>query len=90
MLSFSMFLDCIGMTTSTATLFILRKRHEGDDAVTGLLTRILPVITVLFISAYCFVATAVIIDKPFAALTGAGLLALFLVLYFLFHHGKKK
>lgn len=89
-LSFSMFLDCIGMTTSTATLFILRKRHEGDDAVTGLLTRILPVITVLFISAYCFVATAVIIDKPFAALTGAGLLALFLVLYFLFHHGKKK
>jgi len=89
-LSFSMFLDCIGMATSTFTLFILRKRHEGDDAVTGSLTKILPAITALFICAYGFVATAVIIDKPIAALTGVCLLVLFLLLYFIFHHRKDR
>jgi APA family basic amino acid/polyamine antiporter len=88
-LSFSMFLDCIGMSTSAATLFILRKRHEGDSAVTGSFTKIVPVLTALFVCAYGFVAAAVIIDKPIAALIGVILLALFLALYFVFHHKKR-
>lgn len=85
-LSFSMFLDCIGMSTSAATLFILRARHEGDASVTGSFTRFLPVVTALFVCSYGFVATAVIIDKPLAAATGVCLLGVFLLLYFVFHH----
>ena len=88
-LSFSMFLDCIGMSTSAATLFILRKRKQGDASVTGSLTRILPLLTILFVSAYGFVATAVVIDNPQAAITGISLLALFLALYFVFYHKKQ-
>ena len=85
-LSFSMFLDCIGMATSGIALFVLRKRHEGDQAVKkSSLTKILPILTTLFVSTYFLVATAVVIDKPYAALTGVVLLALFLVMYFVFH-----
>jgi APA family basic amino acid/polyamine antiporter len=88
-LSFSIFLDCIGMSTSAATLFILRKRHEGDQSVNGWLSGALPAIAALFVTAYGFVATAVIIDKPYAALTGVVLLSVFLGLYFALHHDNK-
>ena len=89
-LSFSMFLDCIGMATSGAALFILRKRHENDQAVSsGTMSKILPVLTTLFVITYFFVATAVVIDKPYAALTGTCLLLLFVAVYFIFHRKKK-
>jgi APA family basic amino acid/polyamine antiporter len=87
-LSFSIFLDCIGMSTSAATLFILRKRKQGEQAVTGSLKKIVPFLTIIFVVSYCFVATAVVIDNPKAALTGIGLLVLFVLLYFVFYHGK--
>ena len=88
-LSFSIFLDCIGMSTSAATLFILRKRHQGDADVTGSLKKIIPVLTFLFVCSYAFVATAVVIDNPKAALTGVSLLILFAAVYFVFYHKKK-
>jgi len=87
-LSFSIFLDCIGMSTSAATLFILRKRKQGDAAVTGSITKILPLLCIFFVSSYSLVATAVVIDNPMAALTGISLLVLFAILYFLFYHKK--
>ncbi len=88
-LSFSIFLDCIGMSTSAAALFILRKRKQGNELVTGSFKKIVPVFTLLFVIAYAFVATAVIIDKPMAALIGISLLLLFLLVYFIFYHQKK-
>lgn len=89
-LSFSMFLDCIGMVMSGAAFFILRKRHERDDVVpSGIMTQLLPVLTALFVVTYFFVAIAVIIDKPYAALTGTGLLILFVAVYFIIHRKKK-
>ncbi len=88
-LSFSIFLDCIGMSTSAATLFILRKRKQGNELVTGSFKKIVPVFTLLFVIAYAFVAIAVIIDKPIAALIGISLLVLFLLVYFIFYHQKK-
>lgn len=90
-LSFSMFLDCIGMATSASALFILRKRHEKDDAIEkNTLAKVLPILTTLFVFTYFLVAAAVIIDKPFAAVTGTVLLAVFLVIYFIFHKKEGK
>jgi APA family basic amino acid/polyamine antiporter len=89
-LSFSIFLDSIGMSTSAATLFILRMRKQGDAAVTGSVTKILPVLTFLFVISYGFVATAVVIDKPQAALTGVSLLAFFILVYYVFYHNKHR
>jgi basic amino acid/polyamine antiporter, APA family len=85
-LGFTMFLDSIGMSTSAATLLILRRRKQGQENVTGPASKITPLLCVLFVLAYAAVALAVIIDKPMAALTGAGLLLFFLILYFVFYH----
>lgn len=89
-LGFTMFLDSIGMSTSAGALLILRKRKQGQESAKGIMSKITPVLCVLFVLAYAAVALAVIIDKPIAALTGVGLLLFFLVLYFIFYHKKNR
>jgi len=88
-LSFSIFLDCLGMSTSAATLLILRNKKQGDESVTGALKRWTPIFCVLFVMAYAFVAVAVVIDKPYSALTAVILVAVVLVLYRIFYYQKK-
>jgi len=88
-MSFSIFLDCFGMSLSAATLFILRKRKQGEENVTdGLLKKSTPIFCLLFMLSYVFVAVAVIIDIPKAALTAGVLMAIFMTLYFVFYHKK--
>jgi preprotein translocase subunit SecG len=56
---------------SAATLLILRKQKTGEANVgKGFMKKITPLLCVLFVIAYIVVATAVVIDKPKAALTG--------------------
>jgi APA family basic amino acid/polyamine antiporter len=85
-LSFSIFLDCIGMSTSAATLFILRKRGQGDASVTGALKKWTPILAAIFVMAYAFVAVAVVIDKPYAALTALCLIVAVLIVYRIFYY----
>ncbi len=87
-LSFSIFLDCLGMSTSAATLFILRNKHQGDDMVTGALKKWTPILAAIFVLSYAIVAIAVVIDKPYAALTAVILLIIVLLLYRLFYYKK--
>ena len=89
-LSFSMFLDCIGMTSSVATLFILRKRKQGDESALGYLKKFTPLFAILFIISYTLISIAVIIDKPFAALTAVILLIITLGIYRVFYHSTKR
>ncbi len=56
-LSFTIFLDCIGMAFSAATLFILRKRMKGQDDSHIYKMKLYPLMPVVFIAAYAFVAT---------------------------------
>jgi APA family basic amino acid/polyamine antiporter len=88
-LSFSMFLDCMGMSTSAATLLLLRKKKQGDVSVTGTLKKWTPILCVIFVLAYFMVAIAVVIDKPYSALTAIVLLALVLGIYRVFYHQKR-
>jgi APA family basic amino acid/polyamine antiporter len=82
-LSFTMFLDSIGMCTSAATLFILRRRGEGNERVgEGVLTRYTPYLAAFFVLSYAMVAVAVIIQKPGAAGIGLGLLLMLAMVYF--------
>jgi len=87
-LNFSIFLDCLGFITAAVALLILRKRKIGDEHVKGTFKKIIPIVCVLFVAAYCVVASAVVIDDLKAALTGVALLIFFLVLYFIFYHNK--
>ncbi len=81
-LSFTIFLDCFGMVLSAATIFILRKRTAALDNTGIYKMKLYPLMPLVFIASYIFVAISIFIDKPFTALTGLGILALFIVLYF--------
>ena len=48
-----------------------------------------PLMPIIFILAYLFVAISITIDDPKAALTGVAVLAAFVLLYFLVHYKKK-
>lgn len=82
-LSFTIFLDCIGMATSAATIFILRKRTAGLDESKIYTMKLYPLMPLLFIAAYIFVAISIAVDKPNTALTATAVLAGFIILYFI-------
>jgi len=82
-LGFSIFLDCIGMAFSAATLFILRRRGIGRSDAGLFSMRLYPLLPVVFISAYGFVAWSIARDTPRTALTAVGVLSAFVALYFL-------
>jgi APA family basic amino acid/polyamine antiporter len=81
-LSFTIFLDSIGMAFSAATIFIIRKKTEHLDKTQIYTMRFFPLMPIVFISAYLFVAISITIDKPQTALIGSAVLAAFLVLFF--------
>ena len=84
-LSFTIFLDCFGMILSAATIFWFRKKTKELDGTGIYKMKLFPLMPVIFILAYLFVGASIAIDDPQAALIGIGVLAVFVVLYFLLH-----
>ena len=82
-LSFTIFLDSIGMAFSAATIFIIRKRTKHLDKSQIYSMKLFPVMPVIFIAAYIFVATSIAIDKPQTAITASAVLAAFLLIFFI-------
>ncbi|RYY13186.1 MAG: APC family permease [Chitinophagaceae bacterium] len=89
-LNFTMFLDSIGMSTSAATLFILRNRKQNEGMVTGTWNKFTPALAAFFVFSYFMIAIGVVIKDVNAAFIGTGLLGLFLGLYFVFYYKKTK
>ncbi len=89
-LSFTIFLDCFGMVLSAATIFRLRKRTHQLDQTGIYQMRFFPLMPVIFIAAYVFVAISIFLDKPATAMTGIGILAAFIALYFIVRSLNKK
>ena len=86
-LSFAIFLDCFGMILSAATIFILRKKTKELDETGIYKMRFFPLLPLVFIAAYVFVAISIAVDyanNHHAALTGLAVMAVFTGLYFLF------
>lgn len=82
-LAFSIFLDCFGMILSAGSIFILR-RKTADLNDTGIyMMRFYPMIPIIFITAYTFVAVILFITRTNLSLIGIGVLAGFLILYFI-------
>jgi APA family basic amino acid/polyamine antiporter len=88
-LSFTIFLDSIGMATSAATIFILRRRtrHLNDTGIFSM--KLYPLLPVIFILAYLFVGTMIAISEPKLALTAISVLAGLIILYFIVKGFKK-
>ncbi|MCG2614139.1 APC family permease [Terrimonas sp. NA20] len=89
-LGFTIFLDSIGMASSAATLFILRKRtkHLDDKGIYKM--KLYPLLPLIFIAAYIFVGISIAVDTPNLALIGTTVFASFLLLYFVIVSYKKK
>jgi basic amino acid/polyamine antiporter, APA family len=91
-LSFTIFLDCFGMILSAATIFILRKKTKHLDDTGIYKMKLFPVLPLIFIAAYVFVAISIAVDykdNKHAALTGLAVMAVFTGLYFLLAQLKK-
>lgn len=82
-LGFTIFLDSIGMATSAATIFILRKRTKHLDGTGIYKMRLYPLLPLVFIAAYIFVGTSIAFDTPDLAAIGTAVFAIFLLIYFL-------
>jgi basic amino acid/polyamine antiporter, APA family len=81
-LKFTIFLDCIGMAFSAATIFILRKRTKHLDNTGIYKMKLYPLLPLIFIAAYTFVAISIAIEDYLTALTGLGVLAAFVIIFF--------
>ncbi|MCO6496081.1 MAG: APC family permease [Chitinophagaceae bacterium] len=88
-LSFTILLDCFGMSLSAAAIFILRKRTRHLDDTGIYKIKWYPLLPLIFIAAYTFVGISIIITERKTGLTALGVLAAFLLIYFLFA-GKKQ
>jgi len=90
-LSFTIFLDCFGMALSAATIFVVRKRtaHLNHSGIFKM--KLFPLLPVIFIIAYTFVAISIAMDyknNNYAAFIGVSVMALFMLIYFIFLNPK--
>jgi APA family basic amino acid/polyamine antiporter len=81
-LSFTIFLDSIGMATSAATIFILRKKTRYLDGTGIYSMKLYPLMPVIFILTYVFVGTVIAITDPMYAVIGTSVFIVFLLTYF--------
>jgi basic amino acid/polyamine antiporter, APA family len=89
-LSFTIFLDSIGMATSAATIFVLRKRTKHLDGTGIYSMKLYPLLPVIFVCAYVFVGTIIAITNPEFAIIGVSVFFAFLALYFIARRLNKK
>jgi basic amino acid/polyamine antiporter, APA family len=82
-LSFSIFLDSIGMATSAATIFVLRKRTKHLDGTGIYAMKLYPLLPIIFVLTYVFVGTIIAITFPQYAIIGLCAFTAFLILYFI-------
>jgi APA family basic amino acid/polyamine antiporter len=88
-LGFTIFLDSIGMATSAATIFILRKRTKHLDGTGIYKMKLYPLLPLIFIAAYIFVGISIWVNTPELAWTGLAVFAVFLIIYFVVRSIKK-
>lgn len=82
-LNYTIFLDSFGMATSAATIFILRKRTAHLDKTKIYSMNTYPLMPIIFISAYLFVAFSIYLDDTNAALNGLYIFTGFMIIYFI-------
>ena len=88
-LSFTIFLDSIGMATSAATIFVLRKRTKHLDGTGIYSMKLYPLLPVIFVLTYLFVGIVIAITFPKYAIIGLSVFTAFLIIYFLVYKNKK-
>jgi len=88
-LSFTIFLDSFGMILSAGSIFILRKRtaHLNDSGI--YVMKLYPLLPIIFIAAYTFVAISLMITQTKLCLIGIAVLVTFIAIYFAVQYFQK-
>ncbi len=82
-LNYTIFMDGAGMIFSAATIFYLRKKTAHLDKNTIYTMKLYPLMPIIFIAAYLFVAISIYNDDSEAALNGIYIFLGFVVIYFI-------
>lgn len=82
-LNYTIFMDGAGMIFSAATIFYLRKKTAHLDKSTIYTMKLYPLMPLIFIAAYLFVAISIYNDDPNAALNGIYIFLGFVAIYFI-------
>ncbi len=82
-LNHTIFLDSIGMATSAATIFILRRRAKGSSKKGIYTMKLYPLMPLIFILTYLLVGTSIALNSPKAAGVSALIFSIFFILYFI-------
>ena len=77
------FIDCFSLATSAAAIFILRKRTAHLDKQDIYSMKFFPLMPLVFIATYLFVAVTIIVQTPNAALVSLLIFSIFFLLYFI-------
>ena len=83
LLSFTIFLDCFGMVLSAGSIFIIRKRTAHLNGTGIYSMKLYPLLPLIFMAAYSFVAINLLINETKLSLIGLGVLVGFILLYFI-------
>ncbi|RYG02920.1 MAG: amino acid permease, partial [Chitinophagaceae bacterium] len=89
-LNYTIFMDGLGMIFSAATIFYLRKKTAHLDKNTIYTMKLYPIMPIIFIAAYLFVAISIYNDDPNAALNGIYIFLGFVAIYFITKFLKRK
>ncbi len=81
-LKFTIFLDCFGMILSAGSIFIIRKKTAALNYSGIYIMKLYPLLPLIFIAAYTFVAISLLVTETKLSLIGLGVLAGFIGLYF--------
>ena len=82
LLSFSIFLDSFGMVLSAGSIFIIRKRTAHLNGTGIYSMKLYPLLPLIFMTAYSFVAISLLVNETRISLVGLGVLLGFIILYF--------
>ena len=89
-LSFTIFLDSFGMILSAGSIFILRKKTAHLDNSGIYIMNLYPLLPVIFIAAYTFVAISLLITETKLSLIGLAVLIAFIGIYFTVNYFQTK
>jgi basic amino acid/polyamine antiporter, APA family len=81
-LSFVIFIDSFGMVLSAGSIFIIRKKTAHLDNSGIYIMKLYPLLPIIFIAAYSFVAISLLITETKLSLIGLGVLVGFIGIYF--------
>ena len=82
-LNYTVFLDCIATAFAAACIFILRRKVRENEAIYKV--KPYPILPLVFITAFLFIAGSIFEADPFTAIMGIGI---FLGIVFLYYFSK--